>query len=149
MEKLKVLHTAGSKAFRKVQYDERDCATGKELGLIELHKKKHFSKKKEAWAHADAEIRHDKAIEDGFGRYLVNNFLLRYLDKKVAAYEAQGVVENQVQHYLKNVPVPNSREIMRLLQGRLKSNEESMRSWWKEFKSWSPIAWNAMPKSTS
>ncbi|CAL5331317.1 unnamed protein product [Camellia sinensis] len=57
-EKLKVLHTAGSKAFRKVQYDERDRATGEELGLVELYKKTHFSEKKEAWVHADAEIRH-------------------------------------------------------------------------------------------
>ncbi|KAF5932543.1 hypothetical protein HYC85_028714 [Camellia sinensis] len=62
-EKLKVLHTAGSKAFRKVQYDERDRATGEELGLVELYKKTHFSEKKEAWVHADAEIRHSlKAI---------------------------------------------------------------------------------------
>ncbi|CAL5347576.1 unnamed protein product [Camellia sinensis] len=71
-EKLKVLHTAGSKAFRKVQYDERDRATGEELGLVELYKKTHFSEKKEAWVHADAEIRHyklekrqEKAIEEG------------------------------------------------------------------------------------
>ncbi|CAL5424246.1 unnamed protein product [Camellia sinensis] len=71
-EKLKVLHTAGSKAFRKVQYDERDRGTGEELGLVELYKKTHFSEKKEAWVHADAEIRHyklekrqEKAIEEG------------------------------------------------------------------------------------
>ncbi|CAL5353542.1 unnamed protein product [Camellia sinensis] len=71
-EKLKVLHTAGSKAFRKVQYDERDRATGEELELVELYKKTHFSEKKEAWVHADAEIRHyklekrqEKAIEEG------------------------------------------------------------------------------------
>ncbi|KAF5962043.1 hypothetical protein HYC85_003252 [Camellia sinensis] len=71
-EKLKVLHTAGSKAFRKVQYDEGDRATGEELGLVELYKKTHFSEKKEAWVHADAEIRHyklekrqEKAIEEG------------------------------------------------------------------------------------
>ncbi|CAL5323004.1 unnamed protein product [Camellia sinensis] len=71
-EKLKVLHTASSKAFRKVQYAERDRATGEELGLVELYKKTHFSEKKEAWVHADAEIRHyklekrqEKAIEEG------------------------------------------------------------------------------------
>ncbi|CAL5349065.1 unnamed protein product [Camellia sinensis] len=65
-EKLKVLHTAGSKAFRK------NRATGEELGLVELYKKTHFSEKKEAWVHADAEIRHyklekrqEKAIEEG------------------------------------------------------------------------------------
>ncbi|XP_028127232.1 sodium/hydrogen exchanger 2-like [Camellia sinensis] len=33
---LKVLHTAGSKAFRKVQYDERD-KDGKELGLVDSY----------------------------------------------------------------------------------------------------------------
>ncbi|KAI8007022.1 Rhamnogalacturonan I rhamnosyltransferase 1 [Camellia lanceoleosa] len=37
---------------------KRDCATGEELGLVELYKKTHFSEKKEAWVHADAEIRH-------------------------------------------------------------------------------------------
>lgn len=37
---------------------QRDRATGEELGLVELYKKTHFSEKKEAWVHADAEIRH-------------------------------------------------------------------------------------------
>ncbi|XP_028125310.1 uncharacterized protein LOC114322228 [Camellia sinensis] len=62
-EKLKVIHTIGSKAFRKVQFDERDCATGEELRLVELYKKTHFSEKKEY----KLEKRHDKAIEDGSG----------------------------------------------------------------------------------
>ncbi|XP_028100178.1 uncharacterized protein LOC114299601 [Camellia sinensis] len=68
---LKVLHTAGSKAFRKVQYDERD-KDGKELGLVDLYHKTHFSQKRQAWVHNEAEIRHKKlkereneAIEDG------------------------------------------------------------------------------------
>ncbi|GMP54682.1 hypothetical protein CsSME_00019764 [Camellia sinensis var. sinensis] len=77
-KKLKVLHTAGSKAFRKVQYDET-----------------HFSEKKEAWVHANAKIRHYK-LESGkrkllkmdLVRYPMSNFLLRYLDKKLATYEA-------------------------------------------------------------
>ncbi|CAL5420286.1 unnamed protein product [Camellia sinensis] len=70
-EKLKVLHTAGSKAFRKVQYDERDRATGEELGLVELYKKTHFSEKKEAWCMLmlrldyKLEKRQEKAIEEG------------------------------------------------------------------------------------
>ncbi|XP_028091913.1 uncharacterized protein LOC114292202 [Camellia sinensis] len=70
---LKVLHTAGSKAFRKVQYDERD-KDGKELGLVDLYHKTHFSQKRQAWVHNEAEIRHKKlkereneAIEDGSG----------------------------------------------------------------------------------
>ncbi|CAL5335856.1 unnamed protein product [Camellia sinensis] len=54
---LKVLHTAGSKAFRKVQYDERD-KDGKELGLVDLYHKTHFSQKRQAWVHNEAEIRH-------------------------------------------------------------------------------------------
>ncbi|CAL5405388.1 unnamed protein product [Camellia sinensis] len=71
--KLKVLHTVGSKAFRKVQYDERD-EDGKELGLVDLYHKTHFSQKRQAWVHNEAEIRHKKliereneAIEDGSG----------------------------------------------------------------------------------
>ncbi|CAL5441885.1 unnamed protein product [Camellia sinensis] len=55
-KKLKVLHTASSKAFRKVQYEEQDRAIGEELELVELYKKTHFSEKKEAWVHADVEI---------------------------------------------------------------------------------------------
>ncbi|CAL5405860.1 unnamed protein product [Camellia sinensis] len=72
--KLKVLHTAGSKAFRKVQYDERD-KDGKELGLVDLYHKTRFSQKRQAWVHNEAGIRHVKkliereneAIEDGSG----------------------------------------------------------------------------------
>ncbi|KAL7164293.1 hypothetical protein ACSBR2_040247 [Camellia fascicularis] len=123
---------------------QQDRATGKEIGLVELYKKTHFSEKKVAWVHADAEIRHyklekrqDKAIEDGSDLLSDEQLFI------------EGMVENKVQHYLENVPVPNSRGIRRLLQGRLKSNEESMRSWWKEFKSWNLIARNTMPKWTS
>ncbi|XP_028124794.1 uncharacterized protein LOC114321784 [Camellia sinensis] len=54
---LKVLHTTGSKAFRKVQYDERD-KDGKELGLVDLYHKTHFSQKRQAWVHNEAQIRH-------------------------------------------------------------------------------------------
>ncbi|KAI7990296.1 Magnesium transporter MRS2-F [Camellia lanceoleosa] len=48
---------AGSKALRKVQYDERD-KDGKELGLVDLYHKTHFSQKRQAWVHNEAEIRH-------------------------------------------------------------------------------------------
>ncbi|GMQ04598.1 hypothetical protein CsSME_00049958 [Camellia sinensis var. sinensis] len=51
---LNVLHIAGSKAFRKVQYDE----DGKELGLVDLYHKTQFSQKRKAWVHNEAEIRH-------------------------------------------------------------------------------------------
>ncbi|XP_028118319.1 uncharacterized protein LOC114315888 isoform X2 [Camellia sinensis] len=110
-EKLKVLHTASSKAFKKVQYDE-----------YKLEKQQ------------------DKAIEDGSGLLSDEQLSIEVFGQKSGYVRGLGHGRNQVQHYLENVPMPNLRGIMRLLQGRLKSNEESIRSWWEEFISWSPIA---------
>ncbi|CAL5338239.1 unnamed protein product [Camellia sinensis] len=154
-EKLKVLHTAGSKAFRKVQYDET-VPLERNLDLLSCTKRRILVRKKRHGCIlmlrldiTSLKSGRRKLLKKDLARYLMSNFLLRYLDKKLATYEAEGVVGNQVQHYLENLPVLNSRGIMRLLQWRLKSNEESMRSWWEEFKSWSLIARNTMPKSTS
>ncbi|CAL5396467.1 unnamed protein product [Camellia sinensis] len=94
-EKLKVLHTASSKAFKKVQYDE-------ELGLVELYKKTHFSEKKEAWVHANAEIRHyklekqqDKAIEDGSGLLSDEQLSIEVFGQKSGHVRGLGHGRNQ------------------------------------------------------
>ncbi|CAL5435363.1 unnamed protein product [Camellia sinensis] len=129
-EKLKVLHTAGWKAFRKVQYDERDRATGEELGLVELYKKTHFSEKKEAWVHADAEIRHyklekrqEKAIEEGSCLISDEQLSIEVFGQKVGYIRGLGqhlhFCTKQQQTYLAaSPPAPNPHIRVGMATGR-------------------------------
>ncbi|CAL5338689.1 unnamed protein product [Camellia sinensis] len=144
-EKLKVLHTASSKAFKKVQYDET-VPLERNLDLLSYTKRRILVRKKRHGCMLmlrldyKLEKQQDKAIEDGSGLLSDEQLSIEVFGQKSGYVRGLGHGRNQVQHYLENVPMPNLRGIMRLLQGRLKSNEESIRSWWEEFISWSPIA---------